>query len=318
MTEIAAVKSPCLQQIAKAFKVNMDRTAYFQMCPVEIAYQSRRDAIMQCNAGNLASGRPNTLISDFIEQELSPEFRAIFEIQIAEIERLPRVVRNDLRVKLGLCYIEALLKANNDGMKITVDSLFASIIMSSWTAFECLASDAWVAFVNNASARVRTAVNDSPRVRKKGVEEENEPTASRIDPAKDWAGSLREARRVSFQTLGDIKIYYGIALGKPIMKRIFNETAQGYIKALSKVRNVLTHKAGIVDHDFFESVKAFPELNFFEEGKPLLLDGWLVKKLRGAAYQVAAAILAEMDNIISPQSGDFYMLSASCNPLPFL
>jgi hypothetical protein len=298
MSEIATVKSPCLHGIAEAFKVNLERTMFFQMWPAEIAFQSRRDAIFQCNAVNLQSNRRHTNLVQFIEQEGGDLFFAEWNKQVAEVDCQPLGVQNYLRGSLGVNYIESLLSVNN-GMLITMDSIFASIVTSSWTAFECLAADAWVQAVNHSSD-LRKKVNASSQVKKRGEDSDGLENKLEIDPVADYGGSLIESKRVSFQTLRNIKAFYGVILDKKSKDRIFKDTANGYVSALSEVRNVLTHKAGIVDSQFTQRVSNFPELSAFKQGESLLLNGEIVKKLRAASAQTASAILATVDEIISP------------------
>jgi len=43
------------------------------------------------------------------------------------------------------------------------------------------------------------------------------------------------------------------------------------------VRNIIVHKGGIADAKFEKQAANFPELSAFKSGKPILLNGELVK-----------------------------------------
>lgn len=299
MLAVANVRSDCLKECAAAFHANLDRTGFVQMWPAEIAFQVRRDTIWQCNAANLTEGRSHSHIMQVINQKPTPEFMYAMDVQINELEEQPIEVQHFLRTQLGIQYIEKMLEMNQ-GMQLSIDALFASIVVSSWTAFECLASDAWVKAVNNGPKEWRIKVNDSRHVKLKPGEPEDEKPDLKIDPLEDYAGSLREAGRVSFQRLSTIKRNYSIIFDKPTMRMLFDDAAGGYIAALSQVRNILAHKAGVADGEFEKKTKTFPELSVFKEKNPVLLDGEIVKKLRNAALIVGEGLIRFIDDIITP------------------
>jgi hypothetical protein len=297
MSAILEIRSDALRECANAFSFNIERTATFAIMPSEMAFMCRRDQIMADKAVLNVTGKPAEL-KDFVNDPPDGVWENIAE-QFAEFIQLPEAEKALLRFGMGVMHVEKLLAAPHPAMHRSIDALFASVILESWTAFETLSSEVWVQLVNNGPSELRTKVNDSRHV-KKGEREEDEKIPLKIDPAMDYAGSLREARRVSFQTLSNIKKYYSVIFEKPVMKRIFEETSGGYIAALSAVRNILTHKAGIVDSSFVVQVKNFPELSTFKDKDPLLLDGGIVKRLRQAALDHAQAIITAADDILSP------------------
>jgi hypothetical protein len=64
---------------------------------------------------------------------------------------------------------------------------------------------------------------------------------------------------VTLQKLKDIQFWYGKAFGKNASK-LFDEVADGYIFAVSALRNVLIHNAGKADSTFVKHAQRFPEL----------------------------------------------------------
>lgn len=295
---IPDVRSPCLKGLRLAFQANLGRTVFVQLLPVELAFQGRRDAIFDSNAGLLATGRRTTHLMDMLTTPASPIWKQVWDSQVAEFEKAPMEAVFLLRTKLALEYIESLLAANG-GMRLSMDAIFSSIVMDSWTAFECLCADVWIEIVNRGPVEIRQ------KLVKPGVLKTKENTAlpevvQTIDPSKDFAGSLVESRAVSFQILGNIEKFYGLVIGKDAMKRVFKDPDSGFIKALSAVRNILAHKAGKVDPTFESQVEGFTELEAFKNKEQLLLDGAMVRRLRAVSALCGAELLAVADDIITP------------------
>ena len=137
------------------------------------------------------------------------KFKALSPGQITEV-----------KIHLGVNCIEALIKMRPE-MQASADALFGSVVMESWTAFECLAADLWVIVVNNGPAKFRQDVLASKYLKNGKSTSSKGEKASSIDPGKDFAGGLREQGRVSFQTLWNIQNYYEIICGKAKGKEIF-------------------------------------------------------------------------------------------------
>jgi len=56
--------------------------------------------------------------------------------------------------KAGVEYVERLVKVSH-GMHQSMEAIMSSVVLESWTAFEILASDLWVAAVDNGPQRNR-------------------------------------------------------------------------------------------------------------------------------------------------------------------
>ena len=300
LSRIAAVKSDCLKECADAFALNLSRTGAFGAMPVQIAHMVRRDQIFFDNAIFKITGKGDIKLSDF-SGEPSFEVKAEANRQMVEYRSKPEIERTALAFTMGINYVETLIAAHPT-MRDAADAIFASIVSNSWTAFESLASDLWVAGVDNGPQEISGRLALSNQLQK-GEENITHKTLHSVESDfRTQHGSwLREVGKVSFQRLDHIKLYYGIAF-EDRCRNLFDDTAGGYIVALAAIRNALTHKSGIADKKFVKDAQRFTELNAIKVGEPILLDGEFVQKLRIAAAELGAELIAHVDKLITPQA----------------
>jgi hypothetical protein len=298
MASFRNVRSDCLRDCAAAFEANMARTGAFALMPAEIAYQVRRDSLFVSNARFRAHGKGESTIYDLMDSEMTPEIAH----ELEEQKKAFRPDKEELRrfkSIIGMEYIEALARKLR-GMELSLDATFSSVIFESWTAFECFASDAWVAAVDCGPKEValrlalsnkllRTADNITPK----------ELHQLEFDPRTNFGSSMRELGRVSFQRLSHIARFYSIAFEHDF-SRMFTDLEDGYLQALSSLRNVLIHKAGRADKDFVAQVQRFTDLREIKPGDLIQLNGELVWKLRAAAGVVALAVRDYLDDLLTP------------------
>jgi hypothetical protein len=201
---------------------------------------------------------------------------------------------------LGIGYVESM--AHSHPMEQSLDAMLSTVVLESWTAFECLAADVWFAAVDHFPLLRKKAAAKLPKLVTKSSdldtdEEDDDFDETKFpDPIKGYGSSLKGT--VSFQKLPRIVTNYKVLFGKRI-RDIF-KTNDNYLAALVAARNLLMHKAGRVDDQFIARVKAFPEFGGAEHDKPLQLDGEIVNKLRDAAIQVALKLIIAADNVLSP------------------
>lgn len=280
MKAIAATRSPALHPVGKAFVTNLTRMSSLAVMPIEIAYRAKRDQ----------------QIEDYLALKANLEVPPLLH---ADAENIAALQANAVN------YVEHLIHSSK-GMLQSLEAVLASLITGSWTAFEVLASDLWVAGVDHAPAEVVARLHvasdklferPDDNIRPETVHEVN------IDARTHYGSFLRAIGKVSFQKLHKIKAYYEAAFGFDAAK-LFDDTEDGYIYALSAVRNVLTHSSGKADKQFQKQVERFPELRAIQIGDEVLIDGSLVIKLRTAAAVLGAALLHYVDDIITPPQLD--------------
>jgi hypothetical protein len=302
MNNLQSVQSECLKPCAIAFKGNMNRTGLFAMFPAEIAYQVRRDMLFQVNALFWTTGKGDATLEDLIDFEPTPEFVKEFVAQAAAHEAKEKATANKaswFRVKLGVEYVEAMAEeANNEGMQQTLEAILTSIVLESWLFFEAFVSDLWCTAVDSGGRAIsaRIQANQKWESSKEGMRA-SQIGNTQADPRTQQGSFKREIGLVSFQKLRSIKDYYKIAFENDIDK-LFDETVDGYIYALSDVRNCIAHSAGKVDGSFFNRAKRFPEFANLNIGDKLLLDGDIVRKLRNAAGLTGAALIKAVDEML--------------------
>lgn len=277
---IARTRSPVLDPVGKAFVTNLTRMSSLAVMPIEIAYRAKRDQ----------------QIEDYLALKTKLEPPPLLHAEAENIEILQVNAVN---------YVEHLIHSSK-GMQQSLEAVLASLITGSWTAFEVLASDLWTTGVDHGPkevvARLHVASDKlferpDDNIRPETVHEVN------IDARTHYGSFLRAIGKVSFQKLHKIKAYYEAAFGNDAAK-LFDETENGHIYALSAVRNVLTHSSGKADKQFQKQVERFPELRAIEIGDEVLIDGVLVIKLRTAAAALGAALLHYVDDLITPPQPD--------------
>ena len=182
-----------------------------------------------------------------------------------------------------------------------MDATLESIVLQSWTAFECLAGDLWVAGVDNEPGEVAARLVYSGRKLRQPDGNIRPETVYRagINPKTNYGSFPRAITSVTFQTLGDIRTFYNIAFGQGFTN-LFDSTGDGYIEVLAAFRNAITHAAGKADKQFTARMSRFNEFQHIKEKDQLMLDGDLVLRLKNVAGSLGAALIKQMDNLLSP------------------
>ena len=104
---------------------------------------------------------------------------------------------------------------------------------------------------------------------------------------------------MSFQSLDKIKGHYKDAFGNDIIKGILDDVS---LLKLFFIRNVLLHKAGIVDKKFLDRVASIAWTVDAELNKQLPINGALVRDLINPAIKLAGDLIAAVDEQIAPDA----------------
>ena len=199
----------------------------------------------------------------------------------------------------GVETVQKLADANV-GMHASMEAIFEFVIRESWTLFEIFASDLWVVAIDSGPKELVTNVVHSKSLNKADSITPEAILGLEFDPRRNMGSFLRETRRVTFQKISDIRTFYSLAFGVKQIDAIFDDIDDGYVYALSAVRNALTHNGGRVDGKFLDQAKRFSELRSLPLKTKILLDGEVVAKHRNAAANILVALFKLVDDTLTP------------------
>lgn len=299
-----SLRSPSLAKPALAFISNLKRAATFASMPAHIAYSVRRDQLFSDCATLRSTGKLEPDLRQFIDSDptaqFKEEFTALASAHFANVRTREQVI--DLAEGLGVGYIERFLDGNLP-MQESMDAVFEAVILQSWTGFECLAGDLWIAAVDNDKGEIIAKLIHSGRKLANPDDNIRPETVYRagINPRTQYGSFLKAIKAVSFQTLGNIRKYYGIALGREFTD-LFDAIDDGYIEVLSAFRNSIAHNGGMVDRHFLSQIAPFAEFRALSEGDKLQLEGNLVLRLRNVSVLLGRALLDKTDNFLASQA----------------
>lgn len=206
------------------------------------------------------------------------------------------------------------------------DSIFSSMIVGAWTAFETLATDLWVTAVNlrpmslgvNAlrAPRGDTADNNGTEME---VSENDKYHPMNLDILQEYNFNLSSSlgtmihskQKFNFNKLRGIRnaylqafCYYAKSSRKaalPEVKAWFAGEDYKELGTLEAIRHVLVHRAGKVDRAFLDRVKAIREegrdspLSTLQLNDKIPLDGHLVNQYISVAVRRGAILVQGVD-----------------------
>src|SRR5439155_3815266 len=212
-------------------------------------------------------------LAQFLESEPPEGYLPEFKRLSSDFLALDAVKRSDIIEGIGVGYIERLL-ALNESMRQSMDATFESIILQSWTAFECLAGDLWVAGVDNERGEVAARLIYEGRNLRQPDDNVRPETVYRtgINPRSHYGSFLKAIKSVVFLTLPEIRKYYKLAFGTKFTDW-FDSIDSGYIEVLAAFRNAITHAASHADKQFVARISRFDEFKEVKEKDALQLDG---------------------------------------------
>ena len=215
MQSLKHVRAGCLQDCAKAFRANMDRIVAFAVAPAALVSQARREALHSEGAVLRAIKTGDISIDEALVHKTTPAIQADIEKLNSAFLRATDQHQRYFDV-LGLQYVEAsLAQRRPDGQPMAMhdatEAIWAFVILSSWTAFESLAGDLWVAGVDNDKGQaVANLTFASVSNKLKRPDDNLRPTTiykSGINPKTNYGSFLRAVGSVTFSnTTGHQKL----------------------------------------------------------------------------------------------------------------
>lgn len=291
-----------IKEIANAFINNLNRALNLRAALVDVAYFSgmlgecRGQAVAQvCKisgldfGGALGSGDSGAFAFEFKKpEEITPNQQYL-------INAATRIFFNSMAEKepnetwvIGTMMIETLneIPYINDAMRGIMDSM----ILASWTAFEVLAGDIWEEIVNRGPSTIAATLASSGEWKNEKKLSIRDLHKFKSDFRSETGSFYRETGQANFQTLESIKFCYSVALGKKVLE-IFDTIEAGRITVLAAVRNIITHKSGIVDASFLRQVDAFAGYNTWPEKVVFPNSNLIVLTLFSASSLVGQALI---------------------------
>jgi hypothetical protein len=188
----------------------------------------------------------------------------------------------------------------NPKVKEHYRTLMALQVIHAWTAFETLAGDLWETAVNlcpDPLALMSSGQRDQGR--EKDKEGRTIPIKSLLDyglDIKNCMGTiLRTQTKCKFTSWDEITKSYQTTFPKDsaiASKELWSEL-DAY--SVSQVRNLLVHKAGVVDQKFVDDCKRDPRMWRFEAGNPIQLTGNLIQQLLRGHFCFSAVLILLVD-----------------------
>lgn len=286
-----SIRTPELKPSVVAFAANMERVASIQLLPIELLYWQQTLQALAITSSHEFSGEHgvsqftlNILEKQGFKRSLSKEDWVKFTAD--GIEHLG----NLLRFEFGLTGANPYLMEG-------LTSLLFSMVSSSYAAFEALVIDLWLGAVNLRSGRLSGNL-----VKMFGAKNVKLSTLmqSKYDVKTELGMFLKEQGIVTFQTLDGIRDAYDRGFGdtegsgppSPL-------TGNRSIVKASKVRNLIAHRAGLVDEVFVSEVKGFQEFDYCEIGQYLKITGPIACSLIDSCVTTAVKSVVYVDDWIT-------------------
>jgi hypothetical protein len=193
----------------------------------------------------------------------------------------------------GFGVLTAMLSRN---LRHGADAWLSAQITGTWTAFEALAEEIWVAAVN--AHPVGLADLDGA---KKGTGEEKKIDLSVLqrygyNPSNHMGTVL--SRRYSFDRIEDIRRAYHEASfeGDAKINEIITDRA---LDALSLTRHVIVHNGGVVDEQFLRRKNDLPAAILGNVGEALPLTGTVTSDLVSPVMRRGWELISAVDDWLS-------------------
>ena len=195
-----------------------------------------------------------------------------------------------------------------------IQSLYASLVILVYTAFEGLCCDLWKTVVNSRPKTLAKYALESRLDQKKGKQNQQESmlpyseiSAYDFNISAAMGTILIERGNMKFDSFFDIQDAYlrTFRLKEDRKLRPSNRLTQLFssaerdIRSLEKIRNLLVHQGGIVDKKFIDFLGSTSiQLTGFTEGQRLHIDGSMIATYAGTTLAFSKSLLMFVDDWI--------------------
>jgi hypothetical protein len=190
---------------------------------------------------------------------------------------------------------------------VGLEAMLSSALTGTWTAFETMAGDLWEVALNihpsilaELRGKRKRPENRTPDSNAEDKESQKSVQLSEIlryqFDLREKMGSVHRNQR-RFDSLSGIREAYRLAFSRNY--EIIDEAVDyNGLDALNAVRNLIVHKAGIVDREYLKRADTL-NIPVAEVGKPILLDGNLVMEMMISVISGSNRLIVGVDDWIA-------------------
>jgi len=287
------IKSPVLIPIEESFRRNMQDLGSLQAMPglmvgfIEVVRKLLSIAIDNVITVSVEKASPEVALRRFVD-ELGAYPGSLRQPGSANSDELRSGAKARL---LELCQHPNYGPILTSGLKV----LRRTAVLSGWTAFECVAADAWKAVLNENPVPLGQRALASVREK-----EDGDLSAKHISVGlaarhgfdlRHSLGTLLESK-FDFTSVDGIKKAFGAAFGSTGNSAELLSILSGpKLRELQATRNLIVHRAGVVDGEYNRLMCLDLPV-----GEPLELTEERVSELVESAGVASGAILIFLDN----------------------
>lgn len=285
---------PAIQQAVESFKVNMDQVGAIVALPVFLVGRAVTINEALSEAASRLRDKPEA-------ERLGEKLRA--EVNRVLTERSKQRVLPTESMWLGRTYIDDIVSQNGP-TEIGIRPILSAQVIAAWTAFEALAEDLWTQALNARPRLGFVAINAEPK--EGDTDDDRSRKLNMRVPIPVWLlqkpgfrveenmGTLLRSQ-YNFSKKDGVASAYLAAFPDQRSKidAIFKSQELHW---LGQCRHVLVHKAGRVDKEFKDRMRAHPQFGNSSIGESVPLDGDRVIELAGYADAKGRELIEFVDS----------------------
>jgi hypothetical protein len=287
----STVKDEKIRDLAIAFAANVDRVVAMLRLAPYIAGVSKRVGFHLPPLAEILSRA-----SDLNAPEVVEAGRKLAALYNSTQEVIRKTDEED--GYLSLAFFASTLPVV---IRPGIEAILEAQIVAVWGAFETLAGDLWVECVNQRPRLGFIALgtepkSEDPEEHSKQIKKKYAFTVEKLrDPnIGTKMGTLLRDDRTKFTRLAWIFDAYCTVFGDE--PKISDALDGKKLKQLSALRNVLVHKAGFVDDEFWQKARGHARLEQFEKGKRIAVDGNLCAEFCGEGVRCSVGLIKFADD----------------------
>lgn len=201
-----------------------------------------------------------------------------FSLELNGILATISTEKQNERINVYAAELDFYIRNSPENVQMVFEEVLKSILIQNWTATEVLLGDLWEAAVNECPEELAFPPQKNPKDPEKVVSVKSLSKYG-FNPSEKMGSLLKET--MNFQTLDGARNAYRRTFWKhekPIHRAILDSS----LTRLSLVRNIIVHRAGIIDEMFLKGAKDVPLLAPISApgaGRHIDLDGEMVQNL---------------------------------------